>query len=279
MVKLGLETLHINESKLKVLDTELKKSGISYTIETVNELRKQNSDCDFYLVIGIDQFQQFSQWRDYLKLLKAVNLIVTSRPGYNLPATKIELPSWVQALVKSMQKNRIVLTTGRSIQLVQLNDVKASASEIRRKIRRNENVTHLTPGTIVDYALKSKIYDPHEALVSDYREFAQFCSKVISDKGGLGVQAYDVRKMVQPSEFTIVASGTSQRHSKALCEHVVMAVKERYGLHPQSTEGMDEGRWAIVDYGSLIIHVFYDFVRNEYRIEDLWSQAEKITFA
>ena len=42
---------------------------------------------------------------------------------------------------------------------------------------------------------------------------------------------------------------------------------------PQSVEGLGEGRWALLDYGALIVHVFYDFVRQEYRIEDLWRSG------
>ena len=43
-------------------------------------------------------------------------------------------------------------------------------------------------------------------------------------------------------------------------------------------EGVDEGRWVVVDYGPLIVHLFYDFVRQEYRLEDLWKEGKELTF-
>lgn len=79
--------------------------------------------------------------------------------------------------------------------------------------------------------------------------------------------------MSAPSEYAVIASGTSTRHAAAMAENVVMAVKEEYNVHPQSVEGIDEGRWVLVDYGSLIVHIFYDFVRQEYSLENLWRQG------
>jgi nicotinate-nucleotide adenylyltransferase len=59
-----------------------------------------------------------------------------------------------------------------------------------------------------------------------------------------------------------------------MAENVVIAVKEEYNVHPQSVEGIDEGRWVVVDYGSLIVHIFYDFVRQEYNLEGLWRDGK-----
>lgn len=82
--------------------------------------------------------------------------------------------------------------------------------------------------------------------------------------------------MAAPSEFTLVASGTSTRHAASLAENLVTAVKDEFHLHPQSVEGLDEGRWVVVDYGSLIVHIFYDFVRQEYNLEGLWKMAKDL---
>ena len=57
---------------------------------------------------------------------------------------------------------------------------------------------------------------------------------------------------------------------------VSQAVKDEYGVYPQGFEGMKEGRWVVIDYGGLMIHIFYDFVRNEYKIEELWKAGKKM---
>ena len=52
--------------------------------------------------------------------------------------------------------------------------------------------------------------------------------------------------------------------------------KEEFNVLPQGVEGIDEGRWVVVDYGALIVHLFYDFVRQEYRLEDLWKNGTEL---
>jgi nicotinate-nucleotide adenylyltransferase len=42
-------------------------------------------------------------------------------------------------------------------------------------------------------------------------------------------------------------------------------------------EGLSEGRWVLLDYGSLIVHIFYDFVRQEYRLEELWKESKELS--
>jgi nicotinate-nucleotide adenylyltransferase len=92
----------------------------------------------------------------------------------------------------------------------------------------------------------------------------------------LNVKGFDLRPTTAPTEFSLVASGTSTRHTAALAEGVLSAVKEEFNVFPQSVEGMAEGRWVLLDYGSLIVHVFYDFVRQEYRLEELWREARDL---
>ena len=70
----------------------------------------------------------------------------------------------------------------------------------------------------------------------------------------------------------VIASGTSTRHASALAEHLSREVKRDFGVWPEHLEGIGEGRWVLLDYGALIVHVFYDFVRQEYRLEELWTK-------
>ena len=53
-------------------------------------------------------------------------------------------------------------------------------------------------------------------------------------------------------------------------------VKKEFGVWPQGMEGQEEGRWVVIDYGSLIVHSFYDFVRHEYRLEELWKNGKEV---
>ena len=112
--------------------------------------------------------------------------------------------------------------------------------------------------------------------ITDYKKCTEFCSQVLYSRKGIAVKGFDLQKVSAPSEYALIASGTSTRHSVSLAENLVIAVKEEFHIHPMSVEGLAEGRWVVVDYGSLIVHLFYDFVRQEYNLEGLWKDAKDL---
>ncbi|GIL17125.1 MAG: hypothetical protein BroJett040_08760 [Oligoflexia bacterium] len=254
-------------------DQEVVRAGKSYTIDTIQSLRKTIPAEDLYLIIGMDQFDELEQWKDVESLLKETNLIVTSRPGYDFPADVESLPKYLQKLVEEFDFNFIELKTGRDVQFIQLKDVEISATELRKWIRIGKSVEKYIPLSVETYIKTHKLYQHLGAKIGDYQKFTDFCAQVLFAKKGIMVKGFDLRAMSAPSEFALVASGTSTRHATALAENVIRSVKEEYNVHPLSHEGMDEGRWIAIDYGQLIIHIFYDFVRQEYSLENLWKEA------
>ncbi len=71
-------------------------------------------------------------------------------------------------------------------------------------------------------------------------------------------------------ERVIVASGTSNRQTKALASSVITTVKKR-GLHVLRTEGQDNGEWIIVDCGAAVVHIMQPTIREYYHLEELWG--------
>ncbi|MBK7959841.1 MAG: nicotinate (nicotinamide) nucleotide adenylyltransferase [Bdellovibrionales bacterium] len=263
-------------SQFVIDDREIRRGGISYTIDTVLDLRKTIKAEDLYLIIGADHLDSFHQWKDYKKILIEANLIVTTRPGFDIPTSESEFPGFLNELVAAHDFNFIELKTGRSIQFLRLQDVEVSSSEIRKKIRSSRPVEKVLPLAVESYIRENKLYSSIRERITDYQKFTEFCASVLFSKKAIGVKGFDLQKMAAPSEFTLVASGTSTRHAASLAENLVTAVKDEFHLHPQSVEGLDEGRWVVVDYGSLIVHIFYDFVRQEYNLEGLWKMAKDL---
>lgn len=255
-------------------DQEIKRGGMSYTIDTVMNLRKSYDANDLYLVVGADKFEELAQWKDYQKILTEANLIVTTRPGYDMPESLEEMPGFLKPLVAEFDFNFIELNTGRNIQFITLRDVEVSSSEVRKWLRSGKPVEKYLPLSVESYIKEHKLYRNLGDRIGDYKKFTAFCADVLFAKKGINVRGFDLTSMSAPSEYTLIASGTSTRHAAAMAENIVMAVKEEYNVHPQSIEGVDEGRWVLVDYGSLIIHVFYDFVRQEYSLENLWREGK-----
>lgn len=271
LVKLAVSTYG---KQFFVDDQEVRRGGLSYTIDTVLNLRKTIDSEDLFLIIGADQFEELGQWKDYQKILTEANLIVTSRPGWDIPQELEELPEYLKSLVAEYDFNFIELKTGRNVQFIKLQDIEVSASEVRKLLRTSRPVEKFLPLSVESYVKEHKLYRPIGDRIGDFAKFTQFCGNFLFSKKAIQVRGFDLNGLTAPTEFTLIASGTSTRHAVSLAENLVQAVKEEYNVLPQSIEGTDEGRWVLVDYGSLIVHVFYDFVRQEYSLEKLWQDGK-----
>lgn len=96
----------------------------------------------------------------------------------------------------------------------------------------------------------------------------------------LGRKAYelvvlDVRELTSVADAFIICSGRSNRQVSAIAEHIQRDLK-RHKILPLSVEGSREGHWVLLDYGHVVIHVFYEPIRQIYDLEGLWVDAKRI---
>lgn len=273
MVRLALSSYG---EKFVVDEREIKRGGVSYTIDTIREIAKENPGAQLVLILGADHLESFHQWKGYREILKEADVIFTTRPGFDVPDSVEDCPGFLKDLVAEADFNFLELTTGRSVQFFSLKDVEVSSSELRKWLRSGRPVAKFLPLAVESYIREQELYRPIGDRIADYRVFTEFCSKTLFARKGIAVRGFDLRELSAPTEFALIASGTSTRHSAALAENVVQAVKDEFNVLPQGIEGLDEGRWVVLDYGSLMIHVFYDFVRQEYALENLWKEGKDL---
>lgn len=273
MVKLGVKEY---PEILEVDEVELKRDGTSYTIDTLEQFQSLHKDEEIYLIIGADQFEKFDKWKGFKEILSKVHLIVTTRPGAQLPKSKEEFPEGVKDLVEIFDYDQATLSTGNSISFIKLKDVNVSATDIRKRLRTGRSVAQFLPFEVEKYIRDNGLFNTIGDKVKDYKEFTMFCADFLKNKSAIQVEAFDLTGLDQPSEFTIAASGTSGRNTSSLAENLIRAVKDEYGVFPYTVDGEQEGRWVVLDYGNLIVHLFYDFVRMEYKLEDLWSEGTRL---
>ena len=87
--------------------------------------------------------------------------------------------------------------------------------------------------------------------------------------------ALDVREIASFADTFVLATGTSERHVRAIAEAIEAALAAR-GERPLGVEGASEGRWVLMDLGDVIVHIFQAEVRAHYDLERLWSDAPPI---
>jgi ribosome-associated protein len=94
-------------------------------------------------------------------------------------------------------------------------------------------------------------------------------------KKAIDLVVLDVRELSSIADVFIICSGRSNRQVMAIAEHIQVDLK-KHGITPLSVEGKKEGHWVLLDYGHVIIHVFYEPVRSFYDLEGLWIDAKRI---
>jgi ribosome-associated protein len=98
-------------------------------------------------------------------------------------------------------------------------------------------------------------------------------AELAADRKALDIVALDLRGMVGYADYLLICSGRSDRQVKAIHDGIHTGLKQRHRLLPGRVEGLTEGRWVLIDYLDIVVHVFTPETREHYRLEQLWGEA------
>jgi ribosome-associated protein len=93
----------------------------------------------------------------------------------------------------------------------------------------------------------------------------------LEEKKATDMIVLDVRGICSFTDHIIICSGMSDRQIKAMAEHVITTFGKPFG-----SEGIEQGRWVLLDYIDLVIHIFQDDVRHYYDLEGMWFEAKRV---
>ena len=82
----------------------------------------------------------------------------------------------------------------------------------------------------------------------------------------------DVRQMSDVCDYQIICSGENNKQTVAIANSVEHKLKTSLGIRPLAIEGKEQGRWILIDYGSVMVHIFFEPLRDHYGLEDLWAK-------
>ncbi len=102
------------------------------------------------------------------------------------------------------------------------------------------------------------------------------CARAAADKRGTDLLVLDVRELSSFTDYFLLVSGSSDRRVQTIGEAVLQAMKQR-GIRPLGSEGLRQGRWVLLDFGSWVVHVFYEDLRAFYDLEGLWFDAKQVS--
>ena len=108
------------------------------------------------------------------------------------------------------------------------------------------------------------------------RELVDVVCKALADKRGKDIVALYVREKTDLCDYFIIASGSNAPQIRAMGERVEELVERDLAVVPTRTEGVRDGRWAVIDYGDVIVHIFNDETRLFYHLERLWQDGANV---
>ncbi len=109
----------------------------------------------------------------------------------------------------------------------------------------------------------------------DSRTLALQCAGLAEQKKASHIVVLDVRGIFSLAGYFVICSAESDRQTRAIASHIEDTMG-RGGIEPLGVEGMTEGRWVLMDYDEVIVHVFQEEVRSFYDLEGLWGEAPRI---
>jgi ribosome-associated protein len=103
------------------------------------------------------------------------------------------------------------------------------------------------------------------------------CAELAADKKGYAIRVLDIHEISMIADFLVIISGKSDKQNQAICDHIRRELK-KYGK-VQEIEGEVEGKWIVMDYADVLVHIFQEEQRRRYDLDGLWVEAAMVPLA
>ncbi len=107
---------------------------------------------------------------------------------------------------------------------------------------------------------------------------ALLAAEVADEKLGRDTVVLAMGELLGLVDAFVITSGRNPRQVRTLVEEIERRLKQRLGLPPASIEGLQDASWVLMDYGDVVVHVFFDESRQYYDLEHLWSRAPRLAW-
>ena len=120
---------------------------------------------------------------------------------------------------------------------------------------------------------------PNRLQTPTSAELAQRAAAILLERKANDVVLLCLKGVSDMTDYFLIASGTSDTHVRSLGNSVLEDMKKEIAQTAHHVEGLQAGRWVLLDYVDFVVHVFHPTLRNFYQIERLWADAATVTWA
>jgi nicotinate-nucleotide adenylyltransferase len=262
-----VELLASEDPRLVVDDTEILRSGPTYTIETIEQLEERP-----VLILGSDAALGIPTWHRGDEIIDMTDIAVAPRPG--------------------VVRQDVEAAVGGEVIWLEMDPVNLSSTMIRMLAGSGDDYTEVVPESIGRYIAAHGLYGPREnrqgsslssigmsnqanTATPDAIEAARAAAVVLDAKSGEDISILDLSDLLVVTDIFVLVTGTSRRSVLTLADETVAALRE-LDRSPIRKEGTDYGKWVLLDYGDVVIHLFDRETREYYDLERLWAGAPRV---
>ncbi len=117
----------------------------------------------------------------------------------------------------------------------------------------------------------------HQEVPIESEEICRALAQAAVNAKGADVSILDLRRLVDYTDLVLVVTARNRRHVQAIADEVRRVAKKELHIHALSVEGTTAGRWVLVDFGSVVVHIFDEPMRAFYNLDGLWSDAPTLS--
>lgn len=107
------------------------------------------------------------------------------------------------------------------------------------------------------------------------KDLAALCMKIADERKAENILQLAVSELSLVADYFIVCTGNSEPHIRAIIDHISKDVRKTTGIHHRAIEGKTTSQWIVIDFGTVIVHVMTQDMRELYQLENLWKDAPK----
>lgn len=108
------------------------------------------------------------------------------------------------------------------------------------------------------------------------KDRALLCASYALEKKVVDLRILEVKGLSTLTDYLVIGTGRSDRQVQSVADAVHLGLKKEHHTLPLGVEGMKEGRWVLIDYGDVMVHIFQESVRHFYDLDGLWTEAAEV---
>lgn len=112
--------------------------------------------------------------------------------------------------------------------------------------------------------------------MSQIRDWVLIAARAADEKKAADIMAIEVGDLLVVTDYFVIATGATPIQVRAIADEIEDQLREQAGIKPIGREGLSEGKWVLLDYADLVVHVFQPAEREFYRLEKLWGDAPRV---